>query len=238
MTKGRNVSPSTSKAIETVYPWPHGPRYRSRLEARWAVFFDRLGIPYEYEKEGYDFSRLLDPRFGWTESGAPSEEAENLYEYWRESMGKSSPRYLPDFWLPRHNWWIEIKADEPTLPELALAQMLAFETDCDVYIFYGDVRGPGKWDVGGTPAYKIWPGGGGEDSPYMWCECPTCGQLGIEFDARSDRLGCKESSDRAVAGCPRTGANRDKGYNGTSDRLMDAYAAARQARFEHGEHGR
>lgn len=39
------------KAIETVY---NGYRFRSRLEARWAVFFDSLHIPYEYEREGYD----------------------------------------------------------------------------------------------------------------------------------------------------------------------------------------
>ena len=39
------------RAIETVYK---GYRFRSRLEARWAVFFDKLGIKYEYEKEGFD----------------------------------------------------------------------------------------------------------------------------------------------------------------------------------------
>jgi len=38
------------KAIETEY---NGYRFRSRLEARWAVFFDALGIKYEYEPEGY-----------------------------------------------------------------------------------------------------------------------------------------------------------------------------------------
>ena len=37
--------------IETVYK---GYRFRSRLEARWAVFFDALGEPWEYEKEGFD----------------------------------------------------------------------------------------------------------------------------------------------------------------------------------------
>lgn len=41
----------TIKAIETVYA---GYRFRSRLEARWAVFFDALNIRYEYEKEGFD----------------------------------------------------------------------------------------------------------------------------------------------------------------------------------------
>jgi len=39
------------KAIETEY---NGYRFRSRLEARWAVFFDALGIEYEYEPEGFD----------------------------------------------------------------------------------------------------------------------------------------------------------------------------------------
>lgn len=38
------------RAIETTYK---GYRFRSRLEARWAVFFDTLGITWEYEKEGY-----------------------------------------------------------------------------------------------------------------------------------------------------------------------------------------
>lgn len=38
------------KPIETVY---NGYKFRSRLEARWAVFFEELGIKYEYEPEGY-----------------------------------------------------------------------------------------------------------------------------------------------------------------------------------------
>lgn len=38
------------KAIETLYK---GYCFRSRLESRWAVFMDRLGIKWEYEPEGY-----------------------------------------------------------------------------------------------------------------------------------------------------------------------------------------
>ena len=38
------------KPIETVY---NGYKFRSRLEARWAVFFDAAGIRYEYEPEGF-----------------------------------------------------------------------------------------------------------------------------------------------------------------------------------------
>jgi hypothetical protein len=39
------------KAIETTY---RGYRFRSRLEARWAVCFDALAIKWEYEKEGFE----------------------------------------------------------------------------------------------------------------------------------------------------------------------------------------
>jgi hypothetical protein len=38
------------RAIETNYA---GCRFRSRLEARWAVFFNALGIKWQYEPEGY-----------------------------------------------------------------------------------------------------------------------------------------------------------------------------------------
>jgi hypothetical protein len=41
------------KAINTFYK---GYRFRSRLEARYAVFFDALNIDWEYEKEGYVLS--------------------------------------------------------------------------------------------------------------------------------------------------------------------------------------
>lgn len=64
----------TLKAIDTHY---NGYKFRSRLEARWAVFFDALGIKYEYEKEGYDLG-------------------DGLY-------------YLPDFYLPESNEFVEIK---------------------------------------------------------------------------------------------------------------------------------
>ena len=41
------------KPIETVY---NGYRFRSRLEARWAVFFDSSKIKYLYEPEGFKLS--------------------------------------------------------------------------------------------------------------------------------------------------------------------------------------
>ena len=42
------MSPAT--ALPTTY---RGTTFRSRLEARWAVFFDTLGIRWEYEPEGF-----------------------------------------------------------------------------------------------------------------------------------------------------------------------------------------
>lgn len=42
--------PGEIKPIETKY---NGYKFRSRLEARWAVFFDAAGIRYEYEPEGF-----------------------------------------------------------------------------------------------------------------------------------------------------------------------------------------
>ena len=48
---------SDLKPIETQYK---GYRFRSRLEARWAVFFDALGLNWEYEVEGFDLGET-----GW-----------------------------------------------------------------------------------------------------------------------------------------------------------------------------
>lgn len=39
------------KAIETHH---NGYRFRSRAEARWSIFFDTLGLRWEYEPEGFD----------------------------------------------------------------------------------------------------------------------------------------------------------------------------------------
>ena len=70
------MADKTIKAIQTEY---NGIKFRSRLEARWAVFFDTAKIRYEYEPEGYE-----------TEDGT---------------------RYLPDFYLPDFDAYVEVKRD-------------------------------------------------------------------------------------------------------------------------------
>jgi hypothetical protein len=44
------MSTTAIRPIETMY---RGYRFRSRLEARWAVFFDAAGIEWQYEVQGY-----------------------------------------------------------------------------------------------------------------------------------------------------------------------------------------
>jgi hypothetical protein len=82
------------KAIDTEYK---GYLFRSRLEARWAVFFDALGIKWEYEKEGYDLGEL-----GWY---LPDFYLTNLVgDIWfgevkgdmNDEIGLSKARYLDD----------------------------------------------------------------------------------------------------------------------------------------------
>lgn len=39
--------------IKPIETWYNGYKFRSRLEARWAVFFDAMGWRYQYEPEGF-----------------------------------------------------------------------------------------------------------------------------------------------------------------------------------------
>jgi hypothetical protein len=64
----QNESTKSIAAIETKW---NGITFRSRLEARWAMFMSHLGVPYLYEHEGYelDSGRYL-PDFWLPEIGA------------------------------------------------------------------------------------------------------------------------------------------------------------------------
>jgi len=97
------------KAIETKYK---GYRFRSRLEARWAVFLDQLGIGWEYEKEGIELS-----------SGQ-----RYLPDFW-----VPCPRYFSK----ESGYWLEIKATEPTENEQQKCFTLAKDTGHIVLLAYG-----------------------------------------------------------------------------------------------------
>ena len=77
----------TIKSIETVY---NGYRFRSRLEARWAVFFDALGVKYEYESEGFKLQngeRYL-PDFRVKCHGTRGRSDEEPFDLYIEVKGK------------------------------------------------------------------------------------------------------------------------------------------------------
>lgn len=77
------------KAIETYY---NGYRFRSRLEARWAVFLDSLGVEYEYEPEGFDLGdgTCYLPDFRVICHGMRGENCKDSFPLWIEVKGEMS----------------------------------------------------------------------------------------------------------------------------------------------------
>jgi hypothetical protein len=178
------------QAIETYY---NGYRFRSRIEAKWAVFYDNMGIPYEYEKEGYNFNGVL---------------------------------YLPDFWLPDQDCWVEIKGENSS-DGLEKCSLLARSSGKNAYMFVGSLPDFNGELRGSSNCFAAFTGEEGAcDEGYQWCECQNCGCLGIHFGGRSGRLPCKKK------GCPSEG---DRESNWNSRKLKAAYKIANMARFEHGE---
>lgn len=220
----------TITPIETRYA---GCRFRSRLEARWAVFFDSLGIEWLYEPEGY--------------------------------VLEGGQCYLPDFLIHPNTdqeFWFEAKGTHPTLEELDKAQGLAEGTGTGVYVYFGKLEAPmrhitpednrdsvpgtlwvdregwvkvdiPRWELEAEPTAfhrfppsdpSIWPWRpSGESYFYWWSDCIRCGHVSIR--RRGQVLGCKACS------------HSDPSHRHNTPRLLEAYRAARSARFEHGENG-
>lgn len=204
---------ATLQAIETRYK---GYRFRSRLEARWAVFFDTLGVQWEYEKEGYV---LPMPEMPEPDAVALMQHGyDGCLAIWEEQHITSEPlRYLPDFWLPELECWIEIKGAAPSKEDEEKAHRLAMHSGDPVYVFFGQDMSPDN-DGG----YVLMPEGHWDCSRY-WCECPHCLTLGIEFEGTWTRIGC--------------GCRGGDDLSADAPRILAAYEAARAARFEFGEAG-
>lgn len=217
----------TIAAIETHYA---GHRFRSRLEARWAVFFDVLGIEWMYEPQGYEIPNLENGSFP----------------------------YLPDFWLPREHLWVEVKgvmtpevyqslllAAAPTgLPDHLGAETFVPRT-FDWYTPRLAILGaiPGKHDADESHAPRH-------------CQLGTITDLVVRHDFVFRQYGLIEQAwAPLLIGTPTVeniyfaGADipadvLDRSVNATAipgiaspSELQDAYRAARMARFEHGESG-
>lgn len=205
------------KAIETEYK---GYRFRSRLEARWAVFFDAMGVKWEYEPEGFENrngERYLPdfylPSFDiWCEV-KPSDKS-------RESEVKKAISFVTDdlkiralVFLPnipettRDNsvFWFICAYYNPLLkePHLVRAPFACFDGDGNEKMYI-----PFDYYVGNTiPGYI-----GGK----------------VEWDAVHD-------FDMPYEVNAITGRKWWWSEDRKTTKLDFAYEKARQARFEHGE---
>jgi hypothetical protein len=171
------------KAIETEYK---GYRFRSRLEARWAVFFDALGIKWEYEKEGYELP------CGW---------------------------YLPDFYLPVHDAYIEIKPTSGFHYSVKCHELSRFLNAMVLQVsgnpYAGEYRISWYYD---TPI-----GDHSGCTPYVFAVGKVSMELWVVADGESEF-------------CLKDFTGKDKFYDERySAELAEAYRLARSARFEHGE---
>ncbi len=215
----------TIKAIETQYK---GYRFRSRLEARWAVFFDALGIEWVYEPEGYE----------------------------KEEGGKTL-RYLPDFWLPKIGLWVEVKGNMTREEAGKLNDFLDWDcplpkfTDSNdrihkrytihsgAMLILGDIPEPGP----GVPLYKLISHHEGLIADHVWfarnqfivLTDDMC--LGYAMGTGEKLIDTRESvsNDILLHFQPSKLRLQTKHYH--VEAVDTALTAARSARFEHGENG-
>jgi hypothetical protein len=182
------------KAIETEYK---GYLFRSRLEARWAVFMDCLGVRWEYEKEGLDLEGV------W---------------------------YLPDFWLPGHKRFVEIKPirDDGKL-DLAKPTALA-QSGAAVIVLVGN---PWPWEymVYASIADRLVA-----HPSAQWSRCPDCGETCLVISSLDgERSHGTVSWDLRDHSCKCTLFWLRPGERPSpSHPVGPAYLAARQTRFDRG----
>lgn len=102
------------KAIDTRYA---GYLFRSRLEARFAVFMDALGWEWQYEAEGYDL-----PETGFY-------------------LPDFKVTRTPGIDLPTP-FWVEVKGTSPTISEINALRELACESGLFGFFFVGHDNNP------------------------------------------------------------------------------------------------
>lgn len=227
--------------IQAIPTWYAGCYFRSRLEARWAVFFDALGIPWNYEPDGWD---LVPKTSGEHYKSCPY----GTYQHGSCNCRSHLGWYLPDFWLPTLNTWFEVKGVWPGDDAArAREERLGDLTERPLITALGGIPDPTRMDCSGHP----YPSATepfdleltGCDIHQAWCVCPWCNKPGIEFDGRGARVcGWKAhhsdyaEAERVVMAQGHWRAD-DKCYTGDAPMILAAYSAARSARFEHGQSG-
>jgi hypothetical protein len=206
------------KAIETTYK---GYRFRSRLEARWAVFFDTLGIRWKYENEGYQ------------------KEVDTV-------DGVRIMRYLPDFFLPSRwggGMFVEVKGDKDALKKNWQDNALMHDYDNILPDFHDSI---GKGNAGllllsevpEASQHKIYFHPVLQHHKGLVKSYAFFGGDGLSVVERSPLSDLLDVSPVYNLDSSGTDWGIDTKY-APSDRhyahVVNAYAAARGARFEHGE---
>jgi hypothetical protein len=151
------------EALETKYK---DILFRSKLEARWAIYYDSLLIPWQYEPETYKLSGgiLYCPDFWLPEQ-----------KCYIEIKGE--------------------EGGFPTDNAIKKAEKLAEESKNKVYIFYGDIPDPARlYKNNSEESSLVFVDGNGYDFMHWWCKCIHCGKLDIQFEGRSGRIECCEKN--------------------------------------------
>ena len=191
------------RAIETEYK---GYRFRSRLEARWAVFFDACGVRWEYEPQGYflDNGQSFLPDF--LLHGVEGRASGDLYVEVKGKMTDEDASKIYSFsGLKDVDNVLEVET-----PILIVADIPAGDCMAEIDEFCSD------W------GYKGFPGAGEGPFPFnfetidgdYYIAHPGINRNG-HFELFGDDMSYKEDRD--------------------DEATLRAFKAARQARFEHGE---
>lgn len=98
------------KPIETEYK---GYRFRSRLEARWAVFFETVGVDWVYEPEGFDLGNGLYYLPDFLIRGMGERSPENLYVEVKGHMTEVDAKKIKSF--ANVQWGQKVTVDNPIL---------------------------------------------------------------------------------------------------------------------------
>lgn len=235
------------KAIETEY---HGYLFRSRLEARWAVFLDALRIPWDYEQEGFDLPgvgyylpdfRLLDQDL-WLEIKPtdPTHDEKRKAQALAEQSGNNVAILHGRITVPTMHWFGDLV--------LGLADSTYYGMT-----FYGSFHGLRESDLYlmGYVSLPEWiRGHAGWEAPEFDGSIECARELRrIDYAIQCERTDDKAGKylDRVAYGVVDTKqvwATRDSAYGLFSDghcsdtwldgELLYAYEKAQQARFEHG----
>jgi hypothetical protein len=204
----------TIKAIQTRYAGCH---FRSRLEARWAVFFDHLDIKWEYEAQGFECTERL-------------------------NCGKETFRYLPDFWLPDIAIHAEVKGSltQSELSRLVHAAASLSSNDGGGCHDAGGhdvvVLGPIPRTADVVPLRLHMHKGDLLSSPW---EIDEPGTSCPRSSGRYAEIGNDSGEGRWVSNSALVIKHFLQGWwqFGSSRKLQAAYNTARSARFEYGECG-